>query len=324
MLITYSRRPIWSEHPPQLIRSLLPKSGGTAILYYWRSAPKWEYHLSAGKRSNITNPLTKCPEKRARSDGQMYFFSTRNNFKQIVILNPKGGCGKTTLATNLASYFALRGSRPMLIDNDPNGYTSRWLQKRPKDSCRIHGITDGRLELHDIRNWQSHIPKGIEKVIIDTPAALGRREIAKVTYNADCILVPVLPSAFDIHYSTKFIADLLLLTQFERPVAVVANRTRQNTKSLAMLMRVLESFETPTIAVLRNSQNYVHAANQGLGIYEMPYNRVRKDLGQMDRVVGWLDQLLTTKLQPEPTSLFNFQPRPVAASGGGSDVASRG
>ena len=254
----------------------------------------------------------------------MNFFSTRTDLKQIVILNPKGGCGKTTLATNLASYFALHGSRPMLIDNDPNGYTSRWLQKRPQDSCKIHGIADRRLEIHDTRNWQSCVPRGIETVIVDTPAALGRQEIAKVTYNADCILVPVLPSAFDVHSATNFIAELLLLTQFERPVAVVANRTRQNTKSLAMLMRVLASFETPTIAVLRNSQNYVHAANLGLGLYEMPYHQVKKDLAQMDLIVNWLDRLLTRTLQPEPVSVIDFQPRRSVASAVGSDVASRG
>ena len=217
----------------------------------------------------------------------------RDDLNKIVILNPKGGCGKTTLATNLASYFALRGPPPALIDNDPKGYTVRWLEKRPRNSCEIHGVANYNLSNHATRTWQLRIPNETSTVIIDTPAALGRQEINELTYDADCILIPVLPSAIDIRYATNFIADLLLLTQFDRPVAVVANRTRQNTNSLTKLLGILTSLETPIIGVLRDSQNYLHAADLGLGIYEMPHHRVRKDVEQMDLIIDWLDQLLT-------------------------------
>ena len=215
----------------------------------------------------------------------------RDHLKQIVILNPKGGCGKTTLATNLASHLALRGSRPLLIDNDPKGYTTRWLQTRPKDSPTVAGVSsDVSSDRADHRLPQ--IPRQIDTVIVDTPAALSQRGIKQLTHNADCILVPVLPSAFDIHSTTRFVADLLVLTDFELPTAVIANRTRQNTKSLDLLLRTLASFQTPTIAVLRDSQNYVHATNAGLGICELPYSRVRKDLQQFSQIVDWLDQQL--------------------------------
>jgi len=216
----------------------------------------------------------------------------RDDLNKIVILNPKGGCGKTTLATNLASYFALRGPPPTLIDIDPKGYTLRWLEKRPQSSCKIHGITNYKLSRHGTRTWPLSIPNETGTVIIDTPAALGRHEINELTYDADCILIPVAPSAFDVSYATNFIAELLVLTQFDRPIAVVANRTRQNTKSLAMLLRILTNLETPVIAVLRDSQNYLHAADLGLGIYEMPHHRVKKDLEQMDLLLNWLDRLL--------------------------------
>lgn len=239
----------------------------------------------------------------------------RGDLKQILILNPKGGCGKTTLATNLASCFALRGSRPLLIDNDPKGYTSRWLEKRPQSSCRIDGIASRDFALHERQDLRMRIPNETDTVIIDTPAALGRQEVAELTYSADCILVPILPSAFDISYATNFIAELLLLTQFERPIAVVANRTQQNTRSLAMLMRILENFETPTIAVLRNSQNYVYAADLGLGIYELPRYRVKKDLEQMDRVVDWLDRLLTRTWEPGMDSPVYHHPKPFPSPG---------
>jgi chromosome partitioning protein len=231
----------------------------------------------------------------------------RDDLVKIVILNPKGGCGKTTLATNLASYFALRGPPPTLIDIDPNGYAAHWLERRPPNSCKIHGIADYMLSIHGTRTWPLRIPKETGTVIIDTPSGLARHDIRELTYDADCILIPVLPSAFDIHATTNFIAELLLLTELERPVAVVASRTRQNTNSLAVLLRILTSLETPTIAVLRDSQNYVHAADLGLGLYELPHNRVKKDLEQMDRVIDWLDRQLMRTMKPGLISLYDSQ-----------------
>ena len=229
----------------------------------------------------------------------------QDNLNKIVILNPKGGCGKTTLATNLASYFALRGPTPTLIDCDPKGYTERWLERRPPGSRAIKGIASDEFVLHGNRNWLFRKPKETGAVIIDTPAALGRREISDLTYDADCILVPILPSNFDVHATTNFIAELLLLTDFDRPVAVVANRTRKNTKSLEMLMRILANLETPTIAVLRDSQNYEHAAAHGLGIYEMPHFRVRQDLEQMGLIIDWLDQQLMRTFESTLISRVN-------------------
>jgi len=238
----------------------------------------------------------------------------RDDLNKIVILNPKGGCGKTTLATNLASYFALRGPTPTLIDCDPNGYTERWLERRPPDSRKIKGIASDEFVMHSNRNWPFRTPQEAGAIIIDTPAALGQREISELTYNADCILVPILPSTFDVHVTTNFIAELLLLTDFDLPVAVVANRTRQNTKSLEMLMRILANLEIPTIAVLRDSQNYVHAAAHGLGIYEMPHFRVRQDLEQMELVIDWLDQQLMRTIEPTLISRVNLLPGLFASS----------
>jgi len=238
----------------------------------------------------------------------------RDDLNKIVILNPKGGCGKTTLATNLASYYALRGPAPTLIDCDPKGYVERWLERRPADSRRIRGVASDEYVMHGNRLWPFRTPKEAGAVIIDTPAALGPREIAELTHIADCILIPVLPSTFDVQVTTNFIAELLLLTDFERPVAVVANRTRQNTKSLTMLMRILENLETPTIAALRDSQNFVHAAAHGLGLYELPHFRVKRDLEQMDLVIDWLDQQLIRTFEPSLMSQVNPLPRLFASS----------
>ena len=241
----------------------------------------------------------------------------RDDANKIVILNPKGGCGKTTLATNLASYFALRGPPPTLIDTDPIGYTTRWLERRPPERAEIKGITIDELVPRGTHSWSFRKPREAGAIIIDTPAALNQREIAELTNDADCILIPVLPSAFDVQATTQFIARLLQLTDFERPVAVVANRTRQNTRSLAMLLQVLRSFETPTIAVLRDSQNYVHAADRGLGIYELPHHQVKLDIEAMQPILGWLDQLFVKTLQPGLVSRFNPLPKLFSSSSTG-------
>jgi chromosome partitioning protein len=243
----------------------------------------------------------------------MTYAPYRDDLNKIVVLNPKGGCGKTTLSTNLASYFALRGPRPTLIDCDPQGYSERWLERRSPASHSIKGIPSEEFERQGNRIWPFRTPKDAGAVIIDTPAALVQRDISELTRDADCMLVPILPSTFDVQVTTQFIANLLLLTDFDVPLAVIANRTRQNTKSLTMLMRILDRLETPTIAVLRDSQNYVHAAAHGLGIYELPHHRVRQDIEQMDLIIDWLDRQLLNTSKPAPVPRVSLFPRLFAS-----------
>ncbi len=216
----------------------------------------------------------------------------QQDIRQVVIMNPKGGCGKTTLATNLASQFASRGYPAALIDNDPIGYASRWLERRPENASRIHGLNADFLSSG--RRWfrRSKLPGGIRLVLVDTPAALDRKQVEELTRNADCILVPVLPSAFDIQSATRFVAELLLITQLVKPIGVVANRTRAHTQSLRTLLRTLATFETPTVAMLRDSQNYVGAAEAGLGVCELPRHLAKNDAIQMNNLANWLDRLL--------------------------------
>lgn len=222
----------------------------------------------------------------------------REKVRQIVVMNPKGGCGKTTLATNLASHFASRGISAALIDNDPIGYASMWLKRRPQGATPIYGLNDDFLSSKHRWFRRSKLPGDVRVVLVDTPAALNRQRVEELTRNADCILVPVIPSAFDMHSATRFVAELLLITQFEKPVGVIANRTRANTKSLHTLLQTLASFETPTVGILRNSQNYVTAAEAGLGVCELPRHMARDDVIQMNRVMNWFDDLLFGAREP--------------------------
>lgn len=223
----------------------------------------------------------------------MFLAANRDDLQRIVILNPKGGCGKTSLATNLASYFALRGPPPALLDQDPQGASMLWLQNRPKNRPPIHGIAAFKQSMNATRSWQLRVPQETRHLIIDTPAALEGPEIHDVIYDATNVLIPVLPSAIDIRSAAKFIADLLLYAQLDRGttlVGIVANRTRSNTRSLRQLMRFLASLRIPVIAVLRDSQNFVIAADEGLGIYELPHFRAKQDIAEMSKIVDWLDR----------------------------------
>lgn len=211
--------------------------------------------------------------------------------QRILVLNPKGGSGKTTIATNLASYFAISGDRPLLQDNDPQASSSRWLKKRNPDQPFIHGAAAFERNSRMTRAWQMRIPPDAGHVIVDTPAAVPAQEMPDMTKNADAIIVPVLPSDIDIHACSKCIADLLLIAKVRRDeyrIGVVANRVKRNTLIYQSLMRFLQTLRIPVIATLRDSQNYVRAAELGLGIHEMKRYVVEQDLEDWQPLLAWL------------------------------------
>lgn len=214
----------------------------------------------------------------------------RGNLHKIAILNPKGGCGKTTLATNLASYFAMRGPPPTLIDCDPGGYSMRWLDTRPGDRPPVHGFPDRDHSAH--ADGPRGAWSGSRELIVDLPAAMSAHQMFNEIYDADSVLIPIVPSKIDIHSAAQLISDLLLGAQYDRrtrKLAIVANRIRQNTKSFKMLMRFLTSLGIPVVTQLRDSQNYVHAAACGIGICEMPAYRAGTDIEQFQLLIDWLD-----------------------------------
>ena len=216
----------------------------------------------------------------------------RDNLNRIVILNPKGGCGKSTLATNLAACYAQRGTPPAIMDFDPQGSTMAWLKRRPNNLPMIYGIAAYKNSMQATRSWQLRVPSETVNLIVDSPAGLTHDALREHTRDASTILVPVLPSSMDIDAASKCIADLLLVAKVnrnERKLAVVANRTRKHTKSFGRLMRFLDSLGIPIIAVLRDSQNFVHSAAQGIGLHEMQPSRVKPDVEQLDRIIRWAD-----------------------------------
>jgi chromosome partitioning protein len=230
----------------------------------------------------------------------------RNNLNRIVILNSKGGCGKTTLATNIASYYAANGPMPAVMDCDPQGSSMRWLDKRDASRAPIHGIAAYKKTMHATRSWQLRVPNETTNLIVDSAASLNHDDLRELTRDASSILVPVLPSSIDIHAASRCIADLLLVAKVDRrdnKLAVVANRTRKNTKSLKTLMQFLDSLGIPVIAVMRDTQNFVHAAEQGIGIVDMAPSQVREDMEEMKKIVSWLDGWQSRTRDPRETGI---------------------
>ena len=242
--------------------------------------------------------------------------------RKIVILNPKGGSGKTTIATNLAAYYATEGRLPALIDYDSQGSSTRWLSKRPHDAAYIHGIATCENRIGQTRAFAMRVPPEIERVIVDTPAAFQKHELVDFTRNADKIVIPVLASDIDIHAATRTIADLLLIakvSRHENRLTVVANRVKRNTIVFRSLMRFLETLEIPVAAVLRDTQNYIRTAERGLGLHELPESQVAKDLVQWEQFVNWLEKdeeqrKCPPAIVPDASSDFSYsQAQPSAA-----------
>ena len=223
---------------------------------------------------------------------------------RIVVLNPKGGSGKTTVATNIAAYYAAMGARPMLVDMDPQGSSLRWLSHRPNDRTPIDSIEGFKPSSAVTKSWQMRPRPGCNVVVVDTPAAVESRRFPEVTRGADSILVPVMPSDIDIHATAKCIADLLLVAKIRRSenrIGIIANRVKMNTRVSQGLVRFLESLDIPLLATLRDTQNYVRGTQQGIGIFEMPARDVQKDTESWERLIAWLnaksaDQTTTNKI----------------------------
>lgn len=211
--------------------------------------------------------------------------------RRIVVLNPKGGSGKTTIATNLASFYAVQGLKPTLMDYDPQGSSWRWVRKRAETAPPIHGIAAFERNSRVTRSFALRIPPDCQRVVVDTPAALVAQSMPDLTRQATAILVPVLPSDIDIHAATHCISNLLLVAKISRAeqrIGVIANRVKRNTLVYRSLMRFLDTLRIPVVATLRDSQSYIRAAETGLGLFEMKSGQVEEDLAEWTPLIEWL------------------------------------
>jgi chromosome partitioning protein len=221
------------------------------------------------------------------------------DLRKIVILNPKGGSGKTTLAINLAGYLASVGRNAALMDLDPQQSSMRWLRNRPAKLPAIYGIPAHKRDYSVTRSFQFRIPPDIEYLIVDSPAAVSEDQLIEFTHGAHAILVPVLPSAIDIRAASGLIASLLLRAKVSRRMGrlgVIVNRARENTIAYGKLMSFLDRLSISIVSVLRDSQNYVRAVDLGMCLHEMRPSEVRKDLVRWQLLTDWLEVRIGTPL----------------------------
>ena len=213
--------------------------------------------------------------------------------QRILVLNAKGGCGKTTIAANLAGYYARHGKVTALLDYDPQGSSMKWLSMRDNEQPDIQGIAAYQRRLGVTRSFQMRLPERVESVIVDAPSGISGIQLNEYLHSVDTILVPVLPSPIDIHAAAHFIQDLLLVGKIRGRgirVGIVANRVRKNTLIFKDLEKFLNTLGLPLVATLRDSQNYIRAAERGLSIHELDGKRLAKDWDCWTPLLQWLHE----------------------------------
>jgi chromosome partitioning protein len=213
--------------------------------------------------------------------------------RKIVVINSKGGCGKTTLSTNLASYYAANGYPCALFDYDPQDSATRWLNQRPAYLAKIHGVAAAHPPEGSVtRSFQMRVPPETQRIVLDTPASMKRMDLVEVLRDASAVIIPVLPSFIDSRVTAAFIKDLATEMRLHAPgapIAIVANRVRRNTRAFHSLLEFLEAEGRPPVACLRDSQFYVQAAAEGMGVHELKAHLTREDRNQWEALVTWLE-----------------------------------
>lgn len=211
---------------------------------------------------------------------------------KIVVLNAKGGSGKTTIATNLAGYYASHGIATALFDFDPQASSTYWLSLRDAQHAPVHGVEAYRPpRAGATRAWQWRIPSNVSNVIVDTPAAVSKDAWGDFIMGASVVLVPVLPSAIDVHAATRFIQDLLTIVrarQSSTRIAVIGNRVVARGRAFEAFERTLAKLNIPFVTALRESACYGEAIGRGLSVHEVETPDVQEDRDQWRALCDWL------------------------------------
>ena len=201
----------------------------------------------------------------------------------IVVANPKGGVGKSTLSTQIAGYLAAKGHAVMLGDVDRQQSSRIWLSLRP-------------ATLPPIQPWEvdrEHVvrpPKGTTHVVLDTPAGLHDQRLDAVMKLADKVIVPLQPSIFDIHATHAFLNEILAKKRHAHvKIGIVGMRTKEGTISADQLRHFLGTLDVPVIGYLRDTQNYVQLAARGLTLWDVAPSRSQRDLEQWQPLLQWID-----------------------------------
>ena len=218
-----------------------------------------------------------------------------------LVINRKGGAGKTTVATNLASFFASRNVATTIMDYDPQGSALNWLKSRPSHLGKIHGSNAAPERFGTMRGVAMYVPPDTRQLIIDAPAGATGVPLQQMLRRANSILIPVTPSSIDVHATAHFIRDLLLsgiIRACNIRMAVVANRVRRSMPVYQPLERFLNALNLNLVGRLLDSDAFVRAAEAGVGIFEMDAGFSSAECKQFAPIADWVGGGLARTDQP--------------------------
>jgi chromosome partitioning protein len=210
-----------------------------------------------------------------------------------LVINPKGGSGKTTVTINLASYFANANVPTAVMDYDPQGSSLNWLRLRAPHAPKIHAANAARHQGMQLRSFAMYVPEATQQLIIDAPAGASGIVLQEMLERASCIIVPVSPSPIDIHATANFVADVLNAARLQSrnlPVGIVANKVRRSMPQYAPFDSFLGALKLPLVARLVDSDVYLKAAEAGAGIFELDPGLALAERRQFVPIVEWVQQ----------------------------------
>lgn len=219
-----------------------------------------------------------------------------------LVINPKGGSGKTTVTINLASYFAAANVPTAVMDYDPQGSSLNWLRLRAPHAPKIHAANAARHQGMQLRSFAMYVPEATQQLIIDAPAGASGIVLQEMLERASCILVPVSPSPIDIHATANFVAEVLNTARLQSrnlPVGIVANKVRRSMPQYAPFDSFLGTLKLPLVARLVDSDVYLKAAEAGAGIFELDPGLALAERRQFMPVVEWVQQQGRVETQRE-------------------------
>lgn len=211
--------------------------------------------------------------------------------KTTLVINPKGGAGKTTLALNLASYFASERIPCTLMDYDPQGSSLNWLRLRPAELFRIQGANAAPEKYGRLRSFEMHVAPETRHLVIDAPAGASGVQLHEMLERSSTIIVPLVPSSIDLHATGNFLRELLAMRRLQAEgvrMAVVANKVRRSMPAYPPLQELLGSLGISLLARLVDSDAYMKAAEQGRGIFEMPAGAALAECRQFAPIAEWI------------------------------------
>src|SRR5579863_1323191 len=207
---------------------------------------------------------------------------------KILVANSKGGCGKSTIATNLAAYYAQDGKNTVLVDTDRQGSSQRWCEKRAGFARPVLPVAGTRAD------WRTHIPKGTQRIVIDAPAAIRPQDVDAFLDDVDALVVPILPSRIDLEASETFLAGIANLGRIKRgkvAVGLVANRLKPWTVASQQAIEEIRTYPFPLVAQLRDSQGYVLMSGLGKSIFDYSSEAIRSHQEDWGKLLRWLKKL---------------------------------